>query len=123
MKWQSFPRATSVNVSAIGRLLVIRAQHFEFGRDDFGRGFAINFTGSAFCVGDPERSGVAYWLTLPQAAAVALGQYAVSEVPSTCHIPVASFRYPATDEPWVPLTPRKPVARETRPARRERRAK
>lgn len=119
MRREDIPRATSVDVSAIGRLLVIRSRRLEFGRDDFGRGLAINFTGRGFAVG----SGLVQFLSIPQATLVALGVHAIADVPTTCHIPVPGFRYPRTDEPWVAVIPRKPAQSETAPARRERRAK
>jgi hypothetical protein len=118
-----FPRASSVDVSAIGRLLVIRTKRFEFGKDDFGWALAIDFNGGSFRVGDSSRrGGPTYFLSVQQAAVVALGSYAIADVPRTSELPVPGFRYPATDEPWVAVTPRKPVQSEMGPARRKRRA-
>lgn len=124
MRRQSLPPADAVAISAIGRLLVIRSQRLEFGVDAFGRNLCINVFDRGFRIGDSDRcGGRQLFLTFARAALVALGKCDIAAVPTGPEIALEGFRYPALDEPWVPVIARKPAMKETGSAGEKRRTK
>lgn len=113
-KLKQLPYPSDIDTTATGRLLLIRAKRGEFGRTDFGTPPVMDVN-RGWKIGDSARlGGEQYFLTHYQAALVAIGTYAIAEVPDLREIRFEEFRYPGLHEEWRPLIERKPVQSETR---------
>lgn len=108
------PPVGEFDVAATGRLLIIRAKRFEFGRTDFGNGLPVFDVHRGWKIGDGARvGGPDYFLSHHRAALVAIGAYSIVDVPATNDIDLSTFRFPRMNEEAAPLVERKPVQSET----------